>query len=729
MMQFVQWLSKKLKVTPDEVVQMLNKAPEEEVKKYTDLFLAETTQETGKFKSGGKINAAVAKFQNGGEVEFEKWLNDIGFESGWAPWTTDEELRLQYNDMRRRYMKETGKKVDLDTTPASNRAVTASGYLGYRYGTTEPRSFTRERIFNGYNKPDTWEDNIYFTYRPNDPGTKRIITESDTTFIDPKGRKFTKSSPFDNKGENKYDRFQHIWRQYGIYQDGGNLTRREALDAFMANSEGAARADARRALRSAKMSFDNNNLDGNRNQFARSIIAGQDYIPQENTNVYDRVGARESKKAIGGYDTNGHILNRGDQNVLMKKAKAANVEGFNENMYDFDPNQEFDRQNYRDRKRYAKENFDYMTRRQRKAYALMDRVNPVSTQQIAAPESSVVAKNSIFTPDSNTHVNATPASVTKVVGERTPINIEGVPASSNFENYTRRAEKVRRDLKYNPVSFDQFAGLLDDSMLVSDALRNGMNSRAFQVHRANEYLRYKNDPLNYIYRQMDANYGKSAQMLDDEKRARQMGILANNRGTGYYDPNDKSFESVSLFKDKTAQQMWDESGAGKEYTRYYWTDSKGNRLTDEQAQALDMMQEARGYTVPTSGTAPKIGQASGNAVKINQVPESTWHKPLAYAGMTTFTLPAMQMVGGAQGIRSMIDDAAEIAGKGTNMFKNYLQSIYGQNRQLTVFGNQGKPVTGAFGNYRWPNSSMGTGNVGGHSVWWNNAPYITFPIK
>ena len=82
MMQFVQWLSEKLKVTPGEVVQMLNEAPEEEVKKYTDLFLAETTKETGKFKSGGKINAAVAKFQNGGEVEFEKWLKDIGFESG-----------------------------------------------------------------------------------------------------------------------------------------------------------------------------------------------------------------------------------------------------------------------------------------------------------------------------------------------------------------------------------------------------------------------------------------------------------------------------------------------------------------------------------------------------------------------------------------------------------------------------------------------------------------------
>ena len=415
----------------------------------------------------------------------------------------------------------------------------------------------------------------------------------------------------------------------------------------MANREGATRADARRALRSAKMSFDNNNLDGNRNQFARSVIAGPDAV-----SIYDRDKARELKREIGDTDGNGRIDTRGDQNVLMKKAKAANVKVFDQTMYNYDPEQEFNRSAYRARKRYAKENFDNMTRRQRKAYALMDRVNPISTQQIAAqqiatPESTVVAKKSIFTPDPNTQVNAIPTSVTKVIGERTPIEIEAIPAPNNFENYTRRAEKVRRDLKYNPVSFDQFAGLLDDSMLVSDALRNGMNSRAFQVHRANEYLRYKNDPLNYIYKQMDANYGKSAQMLEDEKRAHQMGILANNRGAGYYDPNDKSFESVSLFKDKTAQQMWDESGAGKEYTRYYWTDSKGNRLTDEQAQALDMMQEARGYTVPTSETAPKIGSASGNAVKINQVPESTWHKPLAYAGMAALSVPAISMISGA----------------------------------------------------------------------------------
>ena len=278
MMQFVQWLSEKLKITPGEVVQMLNEAPEEEVKKYTDLFLTETTKETGKFKSGGKINAAVTKFQNGGEVDYNKWLQDIGYSTGGGH-LTDEELRLLDNGMRKRYMQETGKNISLNTKPRSNRLQIAGGDLPLRNGTTEQRSFDRIRVYNGEGKPDTQIDKIYYTNRPNAGSTERRITGSDTTFVNnyvnPNTRRsvFTKENPYDEDGNNMYERYQNAWKQYGIYQDGGQLTRREALDAFMANREGATRADARRALRSAKMSFDINNLDGNRNQFARSVIA------------------------------------------------------------------------------------------------------------------------------------------------------------------------------------------------------------------------------------------------------------------------------------------------------------------------------------------------------------------------------------------------------------------------------------------------------------------------
>ena len=278
MIQFVQWLSEKLKVTPGEVVQMLNEAPEEEVKKYTDLFLTETTKETGKFKSGGKINAAVTKFQNGGEVDYHKWLQDIGHSTGGGP-LTDEELRLLDNGMRKRYMQETGKNIPLNTKPRSNRLQIAGGDLPLRNGTTEQRSFDRIRVYNGEDKPDTQIDKIYYTNRPNAGSTERRITGSDTTFVNnyvnPNIRRsvFTKENPYDEDGNNMYERYQKAGKQYGIYQDGGNLTRREALDAFMANHEGATRADARKALRSAKMSFDVNNLDGNRRQFARQTIA------------------------------------------------------------------------------------------------------------------------------------------------------------------------------------------------------------------------------------------------------------------------------------------------------------------------------------------------------------------------------------------------------------------------------------------------------------------------
>ena len=82
MIQFVQWLSKKLDKTPGEIVAMLNNESEETVKKYTEQFLAESEDSAEMFRNGGKFNAAVRKFQNGGEVEFEKWLKDIGFESG-----------------------------------------------------------------------------------------------------------------------------------------------------------------------------------------------------------------------------------------------------------------------------------------------------------------------------------------------------------------------------------------------------------------------------------------------------------------------------------------------------------------------------------------------------------------------------------------------------------------------------------------------------------------------
>lgn len=63
---------------------------------------------------------------------------------------------------------------------------------------------------------------------------------------------------------------------------------------------------------------------------------------------------------------------------MAKKAKAANVAGFDESMFNFDPDQKFDRQRYRLRKRWAKHFAPEFSRRQRKAWALMDDGMPTS---------------------------------------------------------------------------------------------------------------------------------------------------------------------------------------------------------------------------------------------------------------------------------------------------------------------------------------------------------------
>jgi hypothetical protein len=69
---------------------------------------------------------------------------------------------------------------------------------------------------------------------------------------------------------------------------------------------------------------------------------------------------------------------------LAKKAKAANVAGFDESMFNFDPDQKFDRQRYRLRKRWAKQFAPEFSRRQRKAWALMD--DGVSTGTTEPPK-------------------------------------------------------------------------------------------------------------------------------------------------------------------------------------------------------------------------------------------------------------------------------------------------------------------------------------------------------
>ena len=57
--------------------------------------------------------------------------------------------------------------------------------------------------------------------------------------------------------------------------------------------------------------------------------------------------------------------------------------------------------------------------------------------------------------------------------------------------------KRRHAVNIKPVSFDQFAGLLDDRLTASKAFKVGSDLQNFQYWRAKQYEDYVNDPLNY----------------------------------------------------------------------------------------------------------------------------------------------------------------------------------------------------------------------------------------
>ena len=115
---------------------------------------------------------------------------------------------------------------------------------------------------------------------------------------------------------------------------------------------------------------------------SKSKCRGKSKIRKGEDGLYNRVAAREQKQQFWNDETNEdgdtyRVRHTGDQNVLAKKVKAMNVDGFDPSMYNMDPNQEFDRQRYRDRKAIAREQHPEWTRRQRKAWALRDYDNSV----------------------------------------------------------------------------------------------------------------------------------------------------------------------------------------------------------------------------------------------------------------------------------------------------------------------------------------------------------------
>lgn len=148
-----------------------------------------------------------------------------------------------------------------------------------------------------------------------------------------------------------------------------------ASEVLKAQSGAALRSAQRQEYRNAMNEYRN---DAEMNKYRRGYLrdmarerANNVSVPQSNSAqtspIFDRTKAQEimSRRNIGN-------RNYGDNRVLVKKAKAAATEGFDESMYNFDPNQTFDRDRFRDRKQVARIMNPEWNWRQRRAFALQD---------------------------------------------------------------------------------------------------------------------------------------------------------------------------------------------------------------------------------------------------------------------------------------------------------------------------------------------------------------------
>ena len=309
--------------------------------------------------------------------------------------------------------------------------------------------------------------------------------------------------------------------------------------------------------------------DGGKMESLVNILkcGGKYKIRKGEDGLYNRVAAREQKQQFWDDETNEYgdtysVRRTGDQNVLAKKVKAMNIDGFDPSMYNMDPNQKFDRQRYRDRKAIAREQHPEWTRRQRKAWALRDYDdNPM----VNTPEDSKI----YFEANIPIQERHPLIDIPSMNFEEEDVNLPLV----KIPRYSMRTRVA--DVK--PVSFNQFAGLLDDRLTAYRAFRNGPDLQRFQNWRAAEYERYSKDPLSYKWRDMDDDYVAKD---EDVARYRRNGILANNRSTGYYDPNATDISSLSLFTDKTISDILKDQGYDSVGVKNYLVDENGNEVTD-----------------------------------------------------------------------------------------------------------------------------------------------------
>ena len=233
-----------------------------------------------------------------------------------------------------------------------------------------------------------------------------------------------------------------------------------------------------------------------------------------------------------------------------------------------------------------------------------------------------------------------------------------------------------------PVSFNQFAGLLDDRLTASRAFRTGSDLQRFQNWRAAEYERYSKDPLSYKWRNMDDAYVAKD---EDVARYKRNGILANNRSAGYYDPNATDISSLSLFTDKTVSDILKDQGYDSVGVKNYLVDENGNEVTDPNILLkygiLAPYKNNSTTTVTKSGIRPIQESKFSNAMS-----------NLALGVATGAGLGAMTTIGPSGGLSNALNNRA------SGLYKT-LKGLYNINKDVLNDYMQLKKQANTFGEY------------------------------
>lgn len=237
----------------------------------------------------------------------------------------------------------------------------------------------------------------------------------------------------------------------------------------------------------------------------------------KNGNKYNRQQARQNKEAAGLYNFDEETgqkyrktIDKGNLKAKIAKSKA--VDGYEDE--EFVTN--FNRKDYRARKQSLKKTNPELSRRERKAEALtVDKPN-INFTELPDPIPFKIQK-----PNTPRRGVVDVGSIEVLGGTYTPSNTKKT-----------RHDVVRTTYDYKPMSWDQFGTYALKHLNSSKAFRNSVDLATMQAYLENEYDRYRQEGLDYKWRNPDAN---TLLKVDKDWKSRYGAINSNAANWGNVD--------------------------------------------------------------------------------------------------------------------------------------------------------------------------------------------------